>query len=224
MDLIIKIIPTFSTFSSLLILIILFLFFSCWVKISTVFAILRLGLGFSGIPSLLVLAGLSFTLSVFVMFPTLENLSNVVDTKMKTFNTTTYENLQPKQQQELLQAISASWLTFLQKNTDQNDLERFTGLATELNGSPEISPELISSWRVVAPAFIISELKKAFSIAFSLFLPFLVIDLVVAAILAAVELTNLESQLVSLPFKLLLFVTIDGWGLIAGNLVKSYVS
>jgi flagellar biosynthesis protein FliP len=224
MDLIFKFIPTFSTFSSMLIFIVLFLFFSCWIKISTVFGILRLGLGFSGIPSLLVLAGLSFTLSVFVMFPTLQNLSNLVDAKMKAFNASTFENLQPKQKEELLAAVSVSWLRFLQKNTDRNDIERFTGIAMELNGSPEASPELVSSWRVVAPAFIVSELKKAFSIAFSLFLPFLIIDLVVATILAAVELNNLESQMVSLPFKLLLFVTIDGWGLIAGNLVKSYVS
>lgn len=223
MDLIFKIIPTFGSFSSLLIFLILLLFFSCWIKISTVFGILRLGLGFSGIPSLLVLAGLSLVLTVFVMFPTIENLSNVVDEKMRAFGASSVEALQPKQRSEMIDAISSSWLVFLQKNTNQNDIERFAKLAMELNASPEASPELISSWRVVAPAFVISELKKAFSIALSLFLPFLVIDLVVAIVLAATELQNIESQLVSLPLKLMLFVVIDGWGLIAGNLVKSYV-
>ena len=157
------------------------------------------------------------------MSPSLAGLSNDLDLKLKSYGATSFDKLQPLQQSEVYQTLGNSWLKFLHHNTNQADLERFAQLAVELSGSPEASPELISSWRVVAPAFIISEISKAFKIAFSIFLPFLIIDLVVATILASVELGNLDSQIVSLPFKLLLFVTIDGWGLIAGNLVKSYI-
>jgi flagellar biosynthetic protein FliP len=107
---------------------------------------------------------------------------------------------------------------FMQKNVREKDLALFADLSREPRPA---SPEDLSL-RILVPAFMISELKRAFEIGFLLFLPFLIIDLVVASVLMSMGMMMLPPVVVSLPFKLIFFVLVDGWSLVAGSLVQSY--
>ena len=107
---------------------------------------------------------------------------------------------------------------FMQKNVREKDLALFSDLSREPR--PATPEEL--SLRILVPAFMISELKRAFEIGFLLFLPFLIIDLVVASVLMSMGMMMLPPVVVSLPFKLIFFVLVDGWSLVAGSLVQSY--
>jgi flagellar biosynthetic protein FliP len=107
---------------------------------------------------------------------------------------------------------------FMFKQTREKDLELFLSLSKEKK--PETREE-VPTW-VLIPSFIISELKTAFQIGFMLYLPFLVLDMVVASVLMAMGMMMLPPVLISLPFKLLLFVLVDGWELIVGSLVRSF--
>ncbi len=109
---------------------------------------------------------------------------------------------------------------FMEKNVREKDLKLFTDLAAE---PPPATPADISL-RILVPAFMISELKRAFEIGFLLFLPFLIIDLVVASVLMSMGMMMLPPVVVSLPFKLIFFVLVDGWSLVAGSLIQSYGS
>jgi flagellar biosynthetic protein FliP len=104
------------------------------------------------------------------------------------------------------------------KNVREKDLKLFVDLAQQ--ATPEKAED--ASLRVLIPAFMISELKRAFEIGFLLFLPFLIIDLVVASVLMSMGMMMLPPVVVSLPFKLIFFVLVDGWSLVAGSLVQSY--
>jgi flagellar biosynthetic protein FliP len=106
------------------------------------------------------------------------------------------------------------------KNVRDKDLKLFNDLARE---PAPATPDQISL-RILIPAFMISELKRAFEIGFLLFLPFLIIDLVVASVLMSMGMMMLPPVVVSLPFKLIFFVLVDGWSLVAGSLVQSYGS
>jgi flagellar biosynthetic protein FliP len=108
--------------------------------------------------------------------------------------------------------------SFMLKNVREKDLQLFNDLSREPVPS---SPESLSL-RILVPAFMISELKRAFEIGFLLFLPFLIIDLVVASVLMSMGMMMLPPVVVSLPFKLIFFVLVDGWTLVAGSLVQSY--
>src|SRR5690606_33467745 len=113
---------------------------------------------------------------------------------------------------------SEPFRAFMLKNVREKDLALFMDLSREPR--PE-DPEQISL-RILVPAFMISELKRAFEIGFLLFLPFLIIDLVIASILMSMGMMMLPPVVVSLPFKLIFFVLVDGWSLVAGSLVQSY--
>src|SRR5690606_23380959 len=115
------------------------------------------------------------------------------------------------------------WKGFLQKNSHESEVARFLDLARQMPADDGTASLQSGSWRVLAPAFLVSELKEAFATGFSLFLPFLVIELVVAHLLVAVGLERLSPGVVSLPFKLLVFVLVDGWTLITTGLVTSYI-
>ncbi len=187
----------------------LLLAFTAFTRIAVVLFLLRQGLGSPTAPPNLVLMGLAVLLTVFVMSPAL-----------KTINAEAY-------QPYLAGALSfnaaaekaASPLkSFMLRQTRAEDL----GLFTENDKS--IDPKRVDSvpLAALAPAFLTSELKTAFQIGFMVVLPFLVIDLVVAAVLTALGMIMLPPQLVSLPLKLLLFVTVDGWHLLVGSLIGSF--
>jgi flagellar biosynthesis protein FliP len=108
--------------------------------------------------------------------------------------------------------------SFMEKNVREKDLQLFVDMSGEKQ--PQKPEDL--SMRVLIPAFMISELKRAFEIGFLLFLPFLIIDLVVASVLMSMGMMMLPPVVVSLPFKLIFFVLVDGWSLVAGSLIQSY--
>jgi len=120
--------------------------------------------------------------------------------------------------EDALQRASGPLRVFMQKNVREKDLKLFMDMSGEARPA---TPEDMSL-RVLVPAFMISELKRAFEIGFLLFLPFLIIDLVVASVLMSMGMMMLPPVVVSLPFKLIFFVLVDGWSLVAGSLVQSY--
>lgn len=203
---------------------------SCYVKFATVFGVVRIGLGFDSLPSALVTSGLTIGLSLFVMYPTLNSCGSA----SANFLSNKHGAISPKDQTALIQIIATEWGKFLLNKTPVNEIEKFSKLANELDGldsnaksqNPsnltKVVPQVTNSLRIVIPAFIISQLKTAFATAISVFLPFLIIDFFVASILASLELTQLNPLTVALPLKLLLFVVIDGWSLIASGLVNTF--
>ncbi len=179
-----------------------------FTRIIVVFAILRQALGLQSTPSNQILLGLTLFLTIFIMKPVLEEVNEVA--------------LQPYMEEELtsLEAVeqaSQPFRNFMLGQTRESDLGLFMRIADEQYDTPED----VSFW-VLLPAFVTSELKTAFQIGFILFIPFLIIDMVVASVLMAMGMMMLSPIIISLPFKIMLFVLVDGWALIMGTLAASY--
>ena len=155
--------------------------------------------------------GLSLFLTLFVMGPTLDKV--YADAYLPyTSNTLTFEQALPK--------AEAPMRDFMSKQTRQSDLALFVKLAKlDVKTDATTAP-----MRVLIPAFVISELKSAFQIGFMIFIPFLVIDIVVASVLMSLGMMMLSPVLVALPFKLMIFVLADGWNLLIGSLAASFVT
>ena len=185
------------------------LMMTCFTRLVISFSFLRSALGTQQQPPTQVLIGLALFLTVFIMTPV---FSKINDTAVKP-----YMDGEINAEQALKEA-SLPLRAFMFKQTREKDLELFLSLSKA--PKPKNKDEV--STAVLIPAFMISELKTAFTIGFVLFLPFLVIDLVVASILLSMGMMMLPPVMVSLPFKLLLFVLVDGWYLIVGSLVKSF--
>lgn len=181
-----------------------------FTRIIIVFHFLRQALGTQEAPSNHILIGLALFLSLFVMNPTL---------------TAIYDNAYtPWSQGSIDQGTafergSGSLKQFMLRTTREKDLKLFV----DMSGGPKPAGPSDLSMKVVVPAFMISEIKTAFQIGFVLFLPFLVIDMVVSSVLLSMGMMQLPPAVVSLPFKVLLFIMVDGWNLLITSLVKSYV-
>ena len=180
-----------------------------FVRIVVVLSLLRTALGLQQSPPNAVLVSLALFLTAIVMGPTFQEAYDA--------------GVRPllDQQMELPQAFEAATdpvKTFMLAQVDRGDLDLFVRLSRVER--PATLQEL--PMRVVTPAFMISELKRAFEIGFLLFVPFLVIDLVVASVLMSMGMMMLPPVVVSLPFKLIFFVLVDGWRLVAGSLVESF--
>ncbi|MFH3878800.1 flagellar type III secretion system pore protein FliP [Acinetobacter baumannii] len=180
-----------------------------FTRIIIVFSILRQALGLQSTPSNQVLVGLALFLTMFVMAPVFDKINS--------------QALQPylNEQipaQEALQKAEVPLKAFMLAQTRTSDLELFVRLSKRTDiGSPEATPLTI-----LVPAFVTSELKTAFQIGFMIFIPFLIIDLVVSSVLMAMGMMMLSPLIISLPFKIMLFVLVDGWGLIIGTLAGSF--
>ncbi|MCC6220310.1 MAG: EscR/YscR/HrcR family type III secretion system export apparatus protein [Deltaproteobacteria bacterium] len=212
----------------LLVLCFFALVFSAYIKIVTVLGIVRVGFGVGGLPSAFVTSGLALVLTFFVMMPTIVGSIGKVHGVSPGENSAVKGSLQAANRFE---AGLSRWKEFLQKHSRAEEVEKFSLLARNLEaagGHPESDitdkqiASLRSSWQVLAPAFVVSQLKEAFQTGLSVFLPFLVIDLLLANVLVAVGLSQINPLIVSFPFKLLLFVMVDGWILITTNLVQTY--
>jgi len=180
-----------------------------FVRIVVVLSLLRTALGLQQSPPNAVIISLSLFLSAIVMGPTFERSYN--------------EGIKPlmDQQMELPAAFDAAGdpiKQFMLSQVDEEDLALFI----RLSKIPKPATAMDTPIRVVTPAFMISELKHAFEIGFLLFVPFLVIDLVVASVLMSMGMMMLPPVVISLPFKLIFFVLVDGWRLVAGSLVESF--
>jgi len=180
-----------------------------FTRIVVVLSLLRTALGTATAPPNAVIVSLALFLTAFVMGPALQRS---YETGIKPLLA---NEISPEQ---AFERGSGPLRAFMQKNVREKDLKLFVDMAAEaLPAKPE---DL--SLRVLVPAFMISELKRAFEIGFLLFLPFLIIDLVVASVLMSMGMMMLPPVVVSLPFKLIFFVLVDGWSLVAGSLIQSY--
>ena len=179
-----------------------------FTRIVVVMSILRQAMGLQQTPSNQVIIGIALFLTFFIMSPVLNKIN---DTAVQPYLN---EQMSARQAFDLAQAPMKD---FMLKQTRVKDLETFVNIS----GSTATAPEDVSM-TVLIPAFITSELKTAFQIGFMLFLPFLIIDLVVASVLMAMGMMMLSPMIVSLPFKLMLFVLVDGWNLILSTLAGSF--
>ncbi len=182
-----------------------------FTRIVVVLAILRQALGTAQTPSNQIILGLALFLSLFIMAPVLEQ---AYDSGLKP-----YMDEQISFDEGLTQ-VKIPFRNFMLNQTREADLMMFA----ELGGFDEFQNENEIPWRVLLPSFLTSELKTAFQIGFLVFIPFLVIDLVVASVLMSMGMMMLSPMLISLPFKIMLFVLIDGWSLIVGTLAASFVT
>jgi flagellar biosynthetic protein FliP len=182
---------------------------TCFTRLVVAFSFLRSALGTQQMPPAQLLIGLSLFLTLFIMTPVLTEMN---ETAVKPYMS---EKIGLQQAyNEGIKPLRA----FMFKQTREKDLALFLGVAKMQK--PANKDEVPTT--VLVPAFVISELKTSFQIGFILFLPFLVIDMVVASVLLSMGMMMLPPVMVSLPFKLLLFVLVDGWYLIVGSLVKSF--
>ena len=188
----------------------LLLLASAFTRILIVLSFLRQAIGAPTLPPNQVLIGLSLFLTYFVMAPTLTKIYDTAvlpyfDKKMTT--------------QQALDVGQEPLKDFLLKQTRKEDLRVFY----QMTDLPQPKTKDDVPMRILMPAFVISELRAAFQIGFLVYLPFIVIDLIVSSVLMAMGMMMLPPTIISLPLKIILFVVVDGWGLIAGSLVKSFL-
>lgn len=187
----------------------LLLMMTSFTRIIIVFAILRQALGLQQSPSNQILIGMTLFLTLFIMSPVFTEVNDQV--------------LQPYIAEEIsaeeaIDNVSKPFHRFMLGQTRESDLKLFMDIADEdAVSNPEEIP-----MTVLIPSFITSELKTAFQIGFILFIPFLVIDLVIASVLMAMGMMMLSPLIISLPFKIMLFVLVDGWAMLMGTLAASF--
>jgi flagellar biosynthetic protein FliP len=182
-----------------------------------VFSILRSALGLNQTPPNIVLTSMALFMTFFVMQPVFEDawaggIQPLIENEIT--------------EEEAIARVGAPFKVFMFANTRSKDIELFQGIAARadyVDAAPLPQTAEEASWRALIPAFMISELRRAFTIGFLIFLPFLAIDLIVASILMSAGMMMLPPVLISLPFKIIFFVLIDGWYMLAGSLVESYV-
>jgi len=187
------------------------LMMTAFTRIVVVLGILRNAIGTSQTPSNQVLIGLAFFLTLFVMWPVFDA---VYDDAVEPYMAEEIDAMQA------LQAAKAPFREFMASQTRTEDLALFMRIAGH---EPVASIDEVP-FTVLVPAFTTSELKTAFQIGFILFLPFLVIDLVVSSTLMSMGMLMLSPMIISLPFKIMLFVLVDGWSLIMGTLAASFMT
>lgn len=185
------------------------LLMSSFTRIVIVLSFLRQAIGIPQLPPNQIIIGLSLFLTFFIMAPTYERVHSAALSPYMN-NKIGYEEFISKSSQEMN--------AFMLKFTKEKDLALFVNLA----GIPKPKNESEIPIRVVVPAFAISELKRAFQIGFLLYVPFLVIDMVVASVLLSAGMMMLPPIFISLPFKLMLFVLVDGWNLLVGSIIKGF--
>jgi flagellar biosynthetic protein FliP len=180
-----------------------------FTRIVVVLSFLRSALGVQQTPPNAVIISLALFLTAFVMAPTLEQsyrdgLAPLVENKIT--------------ETEAMQRTMGPLRTFMVAHVREHDLKLFM----DISNAPAPATAAETPLRALVPAFMISELRRAFEIGFLLFLPFLIIDMVVASLLMSMGMMMLPPVMISLPFKLIFFVLVDGWYLVAGSLVRSY--
>jgi flagellar biosynthetic protein FliP len=170
---------------------------------------LRQAIGTQSAPPAQLVAGLSLLLTLFVMGPTIDEVNRTAITPWMDGT---------MEQAEMMKTAAKPFRAFMLAQTKDADLENFM----DLSGRPPVATEDEIPLVVLTSAFVTSELRVAFQIGFALFLPFIVIDIVVASVLMSVGMMMVPPAMISLPFKLLLFVLVDGWTLITQSLIRSF--
>lgn len=191
----------------------LLIMMTSFTRIVIVFSFLRSAIGLQGTPPNQVMVGLALFLSLFIMQPTLSQVNE--------------KGLQPYlngeiTQEQALEQMEEPMKEFMIKQTKPDDLNMFASLAQKNGNYTDVTDPSQFGLDVVVPAFITSELSRAFMMGFLLYLPFLVIDMIVSSTLMSMGMVMLPPSMISLPFKLLLFVVVDGWSLLIQTLVASF--
>jgi flagellar biosynthetic protein FliP len=186
------------------------LLMTCFTRIVVVLSFVRTALSLQGTPANQVIIGLALFMTFFIMAPTWDRINE--------------DALKPYSANQISSTVamdraSTHIRTFLLKQARAKDVELFVALAKLGPTAPDQLP-----LRVVVPAFIISELRTAFQMGFLLFVPFILIDLVVATVLMSMGMMMMPPMTISLPLKLLLFVLVDGWSLVVQSLIQSFVT
>ena len=179
-----------------------------FLRFTVVFSMLKTAMGTNSVPPAITLIGLSLILTIYTMAPVFDNM-------YKEYQIPYQKN---KNVIEAINASSKPLKEYMLKQTRQSDLAFFVEKTRKT--APQ-TPEELTIWEV-APAYFVSELKTAFEVGFIIYVPFIVLDLVVANILLALGMFMLSPQIVSTPFKLLIFIAVDGWSLIVKGLVESF--
>jgi len=182
---------------------------TAFTRIVVVFGFLRQALGTQQMPPMQVLSALAIFLTFFIMSPTLDSV-NELALKPYRDGTITFG--------QALKNAEGPLREFMFKQTRKADLELFIGLSK--TARPKSRDDVPT--RALIPAFMISELRTAFQIGFILFIPFLIIDMVVSSILLSMGMMMLPPVMISLPFKVMLFVLVDGWNLLVGSIVRGF--
>ena len=195
-----------------------FMTVTAFVKIATVLQIVRSAIGAQGVPSGSVIMALAAALTLIAMAPVGEKIASraapLVSAKGLPDTVTLVR--------EGVDAVREPMREFLEANASDTERARFLDVARSTRPESERAAVTARDLTVVVPAFVVTELGEAFAVGFLIYLPFLVIDLVVSNVLLALGMQMMSPTQVSLPFKLLLFVAIDGWGLLARSLVAGY--
>ena len=179
-----------------------------FMRVIIVLSFVRMAMGTQNTPPNQVLVALALFLTIFIMTPT--------------FQASYDQGIEPWVNEEIderegIKLAAQPFHTFMMAHVREKDLRLFMDMNGETVDAPEDTP-----YQVIIPAFMISELKRAFEIGFLIFVPFLIIDMVVASILMAMGMMMLPPVVISLPFKIVFFVLVDGWYMIAGSLVRSF--
>jgi flagellar biosynthetic protein FliP len=185
---------------------------TCFTRFVIALSFLRAGLGLQTTPANLILISLALFMTFYVMGPTFD----------KAWHTGVQPLMEKKiTEQEAYTRITSPFRSFMRANVRDKDLKLFSELASENLRPRQDDAEV--DLRVLIPAFMISELRRAFEIGFLIALPFLVIDMVVATLTMSMGMMMLPPTVISLPFKVLFFVLIDGWNLLIGGLIRSFI-
>jgi flagellar biosynthetic protein FliP len=184
---------------------------TCFTRFVIALSFLRAGLGLQTTPANLILISLALFMTFYVMGPTFDKawqggVQPLMERKIS--------------EQEAFGRITAPFRTFMRANVRDKDLQLFTDMASESLRPRQDQADI--DLRVLIPAFMISELRRAFEIGFLIALPFLVIDMIVATLTMSMGMMMLPPTVISLPFKVLFFVLIDGWNLLIGGLLRSF--
>lgn len=196
------------------------LFITSYVKMAVVFGLLRSAMGLNQTPPNMVLTGMAIILSTFVMYPVFTKSYENGKNEFMTFSDESRDtDTRMKALERFVKLSSMPIKKFLSKHSHAREKASFSNMASTMNDGKSPGEE---SFIVLMGAFLISELSEAFQIGFLLFLPFLIIDILVANILMALGMHMLSPTTISLPFKLLLFVSVSGFTLISRALILSY--
>ena len=195
----------------------LLIMMTCFMRIVIVLGFLRSAMQTQNTPPNMVLTGIALFLTIFIMAPVFAEINETAYQPYVNEKITT---------QEALETASVPLKRFMLKQTSNDDLEFFINLSkTEIPEGTELTDEYKQTelpLSTIIPSFIISELKRAFQMGFMIFLPFLIIDIVVGSTLMSMGMMMLPPAMISMPFKILVFVLADGWNLMIGSLVSSY--
>ncbi|WP_374434181.1 flagellar type III secretion system pore protein FliP [Tabrizicola sp.] len=186
---------------------------TCFTRFVIVLSMLRSAIGLNQSPPNLVITSLALFLTFFVMQPVFEASWN--------------EGLSPLiagsiTEEQALPRIAEPFRRFMAANTREVDIALFQRFSDQTTAAPDAEDGQQVAWSVLVPAFMISELRRAFTIGFLIYLPFVAIDLIVASILMGAGMMMLSPVMISLPFKVIFFVLVDGWYMLAGSLIDSY--